>query len=50
MPIEECGACGATVSLSEAVHATIHTKTDEGVVDHYVCRDCYEEHLAAPFG
>lgn len=44
-----CGVCGEDVPLSNAVHATIHTKTDAGIVDHYVCPSCYEERLAPLF-
>lgn len=49
MTTERCGICEATVPYSDAVHLTVHTKSDAGVVDDYICRDCYEEHLAAIF-
>jgi hypothetical protein len=44
-----CGICEDDVPLGHAVHATIHTKTDAGVVDYYVCQPCYEDELAPLF-
>ncbi|MCG1003599.1 MULTISPECIES: hypothetical protein [Halobacterium] len=44
-----CGVCGDDVGLDHAVHATINTKTDDGVVDYYVCQPCYEGELAPLF-
>jgi hypothetical protein len=49
MPSEDCGICSATVPFAETVHVLIHTKTDEGVVDYYVCRSCYEDEMAPLF-
>jgi len=49
MPVEECASCGAAVSLSDAVHLLVHTKSEAGVVDHYVCRQCYEDRIAVVF-
>lgn len=49
MLVEDCGICQASVSLSNTVHVLIHTKSDEGVVDYYVCRECYQERLAPHF-
>ncbi|WP_336037857.1 hypothetical protein [Halobacterium yunchengense] len=46
---ETCGVCGDAVAVRDAVHATINTKSDAGVVDYYVCRSCYEERLAVLF-
>jgi len=46
MPTEECGICGNAVPFSDTVHLLVHTRTDGGVVDRYVCRDCYEAELA----
>jgi len=43
---EACDACGAVVPYSDAVHVTIHTKSEAGVVDGFVCRECYEAELA----
>jgi hypothetical protein len=40
--IESCATCGAIVPYSDAVHVTTHTKSDAGVVDAFVCRECYE--------
>ena len=50
MSTENCGICGAVVPYSDTVHVTVHTKSESGVVDDYVCRNCYEEHLAEYFG
>lgn len=49
MATEQCGICGAVVPYSETVHVTVHTKSDAGVVDEYVCRGCYREHLGEFF-
>lgn len=46
---EQCGICGAVVPYSETVHVTIHTKSEAGVVDDYICRSCYEADLAEYF-
>ena len=46
---EGCPVCGAEVPFSATVHVLIHTRTDEGVVDYYVCRDCYESSLEPLF-
>lgn len=46
---EECGICDSTIPFSDTVHVLIHTKSDEGVLDYYVCRECYESELAATF-
>lgn len=50
MATERCGICEATVPYDDTVHVTVHTKGEAGVVDEYVCRDCYEEHLEDHFG
>ena len=42
MATEPCGICESVVPYSKTVHVTIHTKSDAGVVDRYVCRNCYE--------
>jgi len=49
MPTEDCGVCGTRVPFSDTVHVLVHTRTDEGVVDYYVCRSCYEGELAPVF-
>lgn len=49
MSTEPCGVCGATVPFAKAVHVVVHTRTEEGVVDHYLCRNCYEADLAPLF-
>ncbi|MFB6353909.1 MAG: hypothetical protein ABEJ92_07455 [Halobacteriales archaeon] len=46
---ETCGVCGTDVPYDLTVHVLIHTNTDAGVVDHYVCRSCYEERVAPLF-
>ena len=42
MALETCGVCGEQVPFENTVHVLVHTKSDAGVIDHYVCRDCYE--------
>lgn len=42
MSTEPCGICGAVVPYKDTVHVTIHTKSDAGVVDDFICRSCYE--------
>lgn len=49
MPTEECGVCGQTVPFSGTVHVLVHTRSEEGVVDYYVCQECYEDELAPVF-
>lgn len=49
MALETCGICGQQVPFSNTVHVLVHTKSDAGVIDRYVCRDCYEEHLQSLF-
>ena len=46
---EECSVCGREVPYSLSVHVLIHTNSEEGVVDHDICRHCYEEKLAPLF-
>lgn len=50
MATETCGICGRQVLYSESVHATINTRSEAGVVDYYVCGDCYETELVPLFG
>lgn len=49
MPAEPCRICEGNVPFSETVHVLLHTRSDAGVVDHYVCRSCYEDRLAPLF-
>lgn len=35
--------------FSLTAHVLIHPNTDEGVVDYYVCRTCYDERVAPLF-
>lgn len=49
MSTEVCGICRSTVSFTDTVHVLIHTKSDEGVVDYYICRQCYDDELAPLF-
>ena len=37
------------VSFSDTVHVLLNPRGDEGVVDYYVCRRCYDERLAPLF-
>ena len=45
MLTEQCVACGADVPLSGAVHMLVNPKGEAEVVDGYLCRGCYEEHV-----
>lgn len=49
MSTEECAVCGEVVGFHHTVHVMFHTGGDEGVVDHYVCRQCYDGELAPLF-
>jgi hypothetical protein len=49
MKPEECGVCGAAVPFADTVHVMIHTHSDEGVLDYYVCQSCYAEDLRPRF-
>jgi hypothetical protein len=49
MATEECSVCGNTVQFDSTVHVLVNTKSDRGVMDHYVCRRCYETDLAPLF-
>lgn len=49
MATERCTICDQTLPFSETVHLLIHTNTEAGVVDYYVCRSCYEDHIASLF-
>ena len=46
---EPCAVCEAVVSFSDTVHVLLNPRGDEGVVDYYVCRSCYEDRLAPLF-
>lgn len=46
---ETCGVCGEDVPFSITVHVLVHTRSDEGVVDYYVCRSCYDDRVAPLF-
>lgn len=46
---EQCGICGATVPFSDAVHLLVHTQSDAGAFDRYVCRTCYENEIESLF-
>lgn len=49
MPVtgEDCTVCGARVPFADTVHLLVNTHEDDDVLDRYLCRDCYGEHLAA---
>lgn len=49
MPTEECGICDRTVPFDNTVHVLIHTKSEAGVWDSYVCRPCYEAEIEPLF-
>jgi len=44
---EQCGICGETVPFSATVHMMVHTKSDDGVIDQYICRRCYDDRVAS---
>ena len=46
---ETCGICGETVPFDATVHAMFHTHSETGVIDVYVCQDCYDERLGPIF-
>jgi hypothetical protein len=43
---ETCPVCGEAVGVRNAVHVTVNTKGDAGILDEYVCRSCYRAELA----
>lgn len=45
MLTEACRICDADVPYSHTVHLLLHTKSDAGVVDYYICQSCYETKL-----
>lgn len=49
MTTEPCRICEAVVPFDDTVHMTIHTKSADGVVDYYVCRNCFESELEGLF-
>lgn len=49
MAEEVCGVCGKEVPFSTTVHILIHTRSDAGVVDYFVCRSCYEADIEPLF-
>ncbi|QLG27816.1 hypothetical protein HUG10_09740 [Halorarum halophilum] len=49
MSTEPCGVCGDPVPFASAVHVVVHTRTEDGVVDHYLCRGCYERDVEPLF-
>jgi len=49
MATEECAICGDSVPFATTTHVLVNPKHEDGVADHYVCRPCYDEHLAGLF-
>lgn len=49
MITEQCAICDATVSFDDTVHVLLNTKSAVGVLDYYVCTDCYDADLAPLF-
>ncbi len=49
MPAESCGVCGTQVPFGDTVHLLVHTRSEAGVVDYYVCETCYEAEFAPKF-
>lgn len=49
MPTEHCAICGSTTPFDTTVHVMLNPTHTEGVDDYYVCRGCYDDHLADLF-
>lgn len=49
MAPDPCAVCGEEFPFSYTVHMLIHTQSEEGVIDHYVCRGCYESEIEPAF-
>ena len=49
MAVEECAICSEEVPFRETVHLLVHTQRDEGIVDHFVCKSCYDSEIAPAF-
>lgn len=49
MLTEECRICDATVPYDNTIHLLIHTKSDAGVVDYYICKPCYNDEIQPLF-
>jgi hypothetical protein len=49
MTTEECAICGDSVPFDTTTHVLLNPTHVDGVADHYVCRPCYDEHLAGLF-
>lgn len=47
--LETCAVCGAEVPYSHSVHVMLNPGGEDGVIDHYVCRSCYEDELEPLF-
>jgi len=47
MATETCAVCGEQFPFDRTVHLLVHTNTEEGALDYYVCRQCYEREFAS---
>ena len=47
---ETCGICQASIPFGDAIHLVIHTRSEEGVIDYFLCRSCYEQTLESKVG
>jgi len=46
MSSETCAVCGGQFPFDSTVHLLVHTNSEDGAFDYYVCRQCYEERVA----
>lgn len=46
---ERCRFCGESYPFGDTVHLLVHTQSEAGVLDFYVCRGCYESEIADKF-
>jgi hypothetical protein len=45
MAPETCAVCGNRYPFDSTVHVLVHTNGAEGVLEYYVCENCYEAEL-----
>lgn len=46
---EQCAICRGEFAFADMVHLLIHTQSEEGILDRFVCRRCYQEEIAQSF-
>jgi len=47
MATERCAVCDGVFPFDDTVHLLIHTNTEDGVLEWYVCQQCYEQDVAS---